>query len=134
MTATTTSSRPVVAAAAAWLGPHVVRTPVVRSPGIDRVAGVRVWLKAENLQHTGSYKFRGATRAVGRVAALAGERGVIAQSTGNHAVAVASAARPDLITRLIDLRSTGTHAVCDLWRAPDDPAVRSARRRGPYRR
>ncbi|MFI5485777.1 MULTISPECIES: threonine ammonia-lyase [Micromonospora] len=78
--------------AARRLSGQVVRTPVLRSPAIDRLAGVRVLIKAENLQHGGSYKMRGASLAVGRLAA-GGHRGVVAQSTGNHAVAVALAAR-----------------------------------------
>ncbi|MEU8422824.1 pyridoxal-phosphate dependent enzyme [Micromonospora sp. NPDC048835] len=78
--------------ASRWLAGRVVRTPVLRSPVIDDLAGARVLLKAENLQNGGSYKMRGALRAVGRLAA-AGHTGVIAQSTGNHAVAVALAAR-----------------------------------------
>ncbi|MET8119067.1 pyridoxal-phosphate dependent enzyme [Micromonospora sp. NPDC005291] len=78
--------------AARWLAGRVVRTPVLRSPVIDGLAGARVLFKAENLQNGGSYKMRGALRAVGRLA-VAGHTGVIAQSTGNHAVAVALAAR-----------------------------------------
>jgi threonine dehydratase len=81
-----------VAEAAAWLRDRVVCTPVVRSAALDHVAGTRVWLKAENLQTSGSYKFRGAMRAVGRIAQHGGHRGVIAQGTGNHALAVAVAA------------------------------------------
>ncbi|PSK65851.1 Phenylserine dehydratase [Micromonospora sp. MH33] len=78
--------------AARWLSGRVVRTPVLNCPAIDRLAGARILLKAENLQAGGSYKMRGATLAVGRLAA-AGHTGVVAQSTGNHAVAVALAAR-----------------------------------------
>ncbi|MDG4793190.1 pyridoxal-phosphate dependent enzyme [Micromonospora sp. WMMD1082] len=81
-----------VTAAARWLDGQVVRTPVLRSPAIDRLAGARVLLKAENLQAGGSYKMRGGLYAVSRLAA-AGHAGVVAQSTGNHAVAVALAAR-----------------------------------------
>ncbi|GIJ26962.1 serine/threonine dehydratase [Micromonospora qiuiae] len=79
-------------AAARWLDVRVLRTPLLCSPAIDRLAGARVLLKAENLQTGGSYKMRGGLYAVGRLAA-AGHRGVVAQSTGNHAVAVALAAR-----------------------------------------
>ncbi|MDO3701079.1 pyridoxal-phosphate dependent enzyme [Micromonospora sp. C28SCA-DRY-2] len=79
--------------AARRLSGQVVRTPVLRSPAIDRLAGVRVLIKAENLQHGGSYKMRGASLAVGRLAEAGGHGGVVAQSTGNHAVAVALAAR-----------------------------------------
>jgi threonine dehydratase len=71
---------------------RVLITPVVRSEDVDRSAGTRLWLKAENLQRGGSFKVRGALLAVGRLAA-AGSRGVLAQSTGNHAIAVALAAR-----------------------------------------
>ena len=81
-----------VVAAAGWLASRVVGTPVIRSAALDRIAGARLWLKAENLQHSGSYKFRGALRAVGRAAIEAHAAGVIAQSTGNHALAVAQAA------------------------------------------
>ncbi|WP_406075156.1 threonine/serine dehydratase [Micromonospora sp. NBC_01638] len=92
MSRTVGQVRADVEEAARWLSGRVVRTPVLRSSVIDGLAGARVLLKAENLQNGGSYKMRGALRAVGRLA-LAGHTGVIAQSTGNHAVAVALAAR-----------------------------------------
>lgn len=92
MTRTVGQVRADVEEASRWLAGRVVRTPVLRSPVIDERAGARVLLKAENLQNGGSYKMRGALRAVGRLA-VAGHTGVIAQSTGNHAVAVALAAR-----------------------------------------
>ncbi|WP_433267023.1 threonine ammonia-lyase [Micromonospora vinacea] len=92
MTRTVGQVRADVEEASRWLAGRVVRTPVLRSPVIDELAGARVLLKAENLQNGGSYKMRGALRAVGRLAA-AGHTGVVAQSTGNHAVAVALAAR-----------------------------------------
>ncbi|BCB74979.1 pyridoxal-phosphate dependent enzyme [Phytohabitans flavus] len=81
-----------VTAAAVWLRDRVVDTPLVRSATLDRIAGARLWLKAENLQIGGSYKFRGALRAVSQIAQRGEHRGVIAQSTGNHALAVAMAA------------------------------------------
>jgi threonine dehydratase len=71
---------------------RVVRTPVVRSEELDRAADARLWLKAENLQRGGSFKIRGALLALERLG-RAGSPGVIAQSTGNHAIAVALAAR-----------------------------------------
>jgi hypothetical protein len=85
-------SRDDVAAVAAWLADHVIRTPVVRSAELDAIAGSRIWLKAENLQTTGCYKIRGALRAVDRIAREGVARGIITQSTGNHAIAVAVAA------------------------------------------
>jgi len=70
---------------------RVWRTPVVRCEQLDALAGTRLWLKAENLQRGGSFKVRGALLAVEELAA-AGSLGVVAQSTGNHAIAVALAA------------------------------------------
>lgn len=74
------------------LAGRVARTPVVRSEELDRLAGARLWLKAENLQRGGSFKMRGALLAVERLVA-ADSPGVVAQSTGNHAIAVAVAAQ-----------------------------------------
>lgn len=74
------------------LSGSVLATPVMRSEDVDRITGTRLWLKAENLQRGGSFKVRGALLAVRRLA-TAGSRGVLAQSTGNHAIAVAVAAR-----------------------------------------
>ncbi|MGP3971957.1 threonine ammonia-lyase [Streptomyces sp. 6N223] len=71
---------------------RVLRTPVLRNEELDRLAGARLWLKAENLQRGGAFKMRGALLAVERLVA-AGSPGVVAQSTGNHAIAVALAAR-----------------------------------------
>ncbi len=69
-----------------------VRTPTLASPELSERLGSAVWLKAECLQSTGSFKFRG---ALSRVAALgqAAERGLVTASAGNHARAVAQAAR-----------------------------------------
>jgi threonine dehydratase len=69
------------------------RTPTVTSRSLDQAVGARVYLKAELLQRTGSFKFRG---AFSKIAALPSEkrrRGVVAFSSGNHAQAVALAAR-----------------------------------------
>jgi threonine dehydratase len=71
-------------------------TPLVPAPALGRRTGADVWLKLENLQRTGSFKFRG---AAARIAALALEaagqtkRRVIAASAGNHGLGVALAAR-----------------------------------------
>jgi len=82
-----------VAAAATRIQGCVVRTPVVRSEEIDQRAGAQLFLKAENLQLGGSYKARGAMHAVGRLTDDQRARGVVAQSTGNHAIAIAIAAQ-----------------------------------------
>jgi threonine dehydratase len=84
--------RSAVEAAAAVIRGKVVSTPVVRSAALDRIAGAELWLKAEGLQKTGSYKARGAMHALARLSHEQRASGVIAQSTGNHASAIALAA------------------------------------------
>jgi threonine dehydratase len=80
-----------VSAAAARLAGHAVRTPLLESDLLNEQAGRRVLVKAECLQRTGSFKFRGAWS---RLSALEpGARGVLAYSSGNHAQGVALAAR-----------------------------------------
>lgn len=83
---------PDVHAAGRWLTGQVVRTPVVRATTLEAAAGVELWLKAENLQRSGSFKVRGAMLAIGRLIEAGGCAGVIAQSTGNHGLAVATVA------------------------------------------
>jgi threonine dehydratase len=68
-------------------------TPVYGSETLSRATGVRVWLKAENLQRTGSFKIRGAVNKLARLGDAEREAGVIAASAGNHGQAVAWAAR-----------------------------------------
>ncbi len=81
----------MIAAASLRLQGHARRTPLLSSPFLDRIAGRKVLVKAECLQHTGSFKFRGAWSAV---TALPDDvRGVIAFSSGNHAQGVAYAAQ-----------------------------------------
>src|SRR5690349_21573739 len=79
-----------VRAAAERLSGVAHRTPVLTSRTLDERCGGRVFLKAENLQRIGAFKFRGAYNAV---SALAPERGVATASSGNHAQAVALSAR-----------------------------------------
>src|ERR1700750_1597185 len=78
-----------VHAAAARLDGVAHRTPVLASRTLDERCGGSVFLKAENLQRVGAFKFRGAYNAV---TALAPERGVATSSSGNHAQAVALSA------------------------------------------
>lgn len=68
-------------------------TPLLSSPFLDEIAGRRVLVKAECLQHTGSFKFRGAWSALSAMDPDVRSRGVIAFSSGNHAQGVALAAR-----------------------------------------
>ena len=69
------------------------RTPVARSRTLDARVGAAVFLKCENLQRVGAFKFRGAYNAVSRLTAEQLARGIAAYSSGNHAQAVALAAR-----------------------------------------
>jgi threonine dehydratase len=84
-----------VAAAAERIASRVIRTPVLRVPRLDALASVPVelWLKAENMQRIGAFKARGAMHAVGRLDPVLRERGIITFSSGNHAQAVALAAK-----------------------------------------
>jgi len=81
-----------IAAAARRLEGHARRTPLLSSPFLDKIAGRRVLVKAECLQHTGSFKYRGGRAAVSALDAQTRARGVIAFSSGNHAQGVARAA------------------------------------------
>lgn len=79
--------------AAALLEGVTTRTPVEESASLSDVAGVRVVLKCENLQRTGSFKLRGASVRIAQLTAAEKARGVVAASAGNHAQGVALAAR-----------------------------------------
>lgn len=102
-----------VTAAATRLHGHAVRTPLLRSDALDARTGGRIWLKAECLQRTGSFKFRG---AYNRLSQLAPGTAVVAFSSGNHAQGVALAAR------LLGLPAT-------IVMPTDAPAVKVARTR-----
>src|SRR5437868_12153882 len=83
----------VVEAAARRLAGVALRTPLISSPVLDAVTGARVFLKAETLQRTGSFKFRGAFNKLSSIPAERRAGGVVAFSSGNHAQGVAHAAR-----------------------------------------
>jgi threonine dehydratase len=83
----------MIRAAAQRLKGHARRTPLLNSPFLDDIAGRRVWIKPECLQHTGSFKFRGGWAAISALDAEVRAKGVIAFSSGNHAQGVALAAR-----------------------------------------
>ena len=82
-----------VAAAARRLEGHAHRTPVLRSRTVDEALGASVFFKCENFQRMGAFKFRGAFNALSRFDARQRQAGVVAFSSGNHAQAVALAAR-----------------------------------------
>jgi threonine dehydratase len=79
-------------AAAARLAGVAVRTPLINAPVLDARLGARVFLKAETLQRTGSFKFRGAYNKVSSIPQDRRGAGVVAYSSGNHAQGVAAAA------------------------------------------
>ncbi|MDD9922595.1 MAG: threonine/serine dehydratase [Boseongicola sp.] len=81
-----------IKAAAQRLQGHAVRTPLLNSALLDDEAGRRIFVKAECLQKTGSFKYRGARNAVSTLSEDARVQGVIAFSSGNHAQGVALAA------------------------------------------
>jgi threonine dehydratase len=73
------------------LAQQAVDTPLLRSPKLDQKTGATVFIKPENLQRTGSFKFRGAYNAMVQIADADKTKGVVAVSSGNHAQAVAEA-------------------------------------------
>ncbi|MFC8143433.1 pyridoxal-phosphate dependent enzyme [Streptomyces paradoxus] len=93
----TTTTPPVtlddVRDAAARLKGVVHRTPVLRSRTLDALTGAEIFLKCENFQRVGAFKFRGAYNAASRLTPEQLSRGIAAYSSGNHAQAVALAAR-----------------------------------------
>src|SRR5438876_312791 len=82
-----------VAAAARRLAGVALRTPLLTSPLLDQLTGARVFLKAESLQRTGSFKFRGAYNKLSSLPIADRAGGVVAFSSGNHAQGVAAAAK-----------------------------------------
>ncbi|PZP66636.1 MAG: pyridoxal-5'-phosphate-dependent protein [Delftia acidovorans] len=70
-----------------------VRTPLLRSEKLDKVTGARIFIKCENLQRTGAFKFRGAYNCLSRLDRTAHPGGVVAYSTGNHGQAIATVGR-----------------------------------------
>ena len=82
-----------VRAAAARIAGHARRTPLLFGTPLDAITGGRILLKLETLQHTGSFKFRGAYNRLAQLDAAQRAAGVVAFSSGNHAQGVAAAAR-----------------------------------------
>ena len=82
-----------VRAAAKRIEGIAVRTPLLRNDALDDAVGARVFVKAECLQRGGAFKMRGAANALAALAPEVRARGVLAFSSGNHAIAVATAAR-----------------------------------------
>jgi threonine dehydratase/serine racemase len=92
-----TFSHPVtiddIRAAARRISSHAHRTPLLTCSTLDRLAGRRLYFKCENFQKVGAFKFRGACNAVMKLPHDVAARGVVTHSSGNHAQALALAAR-----------------------------------------
>lgn len=82
-----------IATAADVIAGHALRTPVMTSRQADQIAGAQLFFKCENFQRIGAFKFRGAYNAIAQLSAEQRRAGVIAFSSGNHAQAMALAAR-----------------------------------------
>lgn len=107
----------MIHAAAARLRGHARLTPLLGSPLLDRIAGRRVLVKAECLQHTGSFKYRGGWAAVSALPPEVRARGVIAFSSGNHAQGVALAASQHGVPAVIVMPADAPRLKIDNTRA-----------------
>ena len=96
---------------------HKLVTPLLSSPFLDEIAGKRVFVKPECLQHTGSFKYRGAFSAVSALPEETRANGVIAFSSGNHAQGVALAARQHGISSVIIMPADAPKTKIDNTRA-----------------
>ena len=106
-----------IEAAAERLRGHARVTPLLSSPFLDEIAGRRVLVKPECLQHTGSFKYRGARSAVSALTDAQRSQGVIAYSSGNHAQGVALAAQQFGISAVIVMPSDAPKMKIDNTRA-----------------
>src|SRR6266478_3419007 len=82
-----------VKAAAGRINGLAHRTPVITCATLDRLAGRTLFFKCENFQKVGAFKFRGACNAVFKLSDEVAARGVVTHSSGNHAQALALAAK-----------------------------------------
>jgi len=96
---------------------HAVRTPLIESLALNEKLGARLFIKCEMLQHTGSFKFRGAYNALANLTSEQRANGVFAYSSGNHAQGIALAAK-----------LLGTHAT--ILMPEDTPAIKVSNTKG----
>lgn len=106
-----------VEAAARRLAGHIVHTPVLRVPELDARAEAEVYVKCENLQRGGAFKFRGAMNRLLQLTPEQRRRGVVAYSSGNHGLAVALAARELGVSAALVMPADAPHAKLDAVRA-----------------
>ncbi len=82
-----------IVSAAQTIKGEAVRTRLMRSEALDKATGCKVFIKPENLQRTGSFKFRGAYNAISKLSNEERAKGVLASSSGNHAQGVGAASQ-----------------------------------------
>ncbi len=75
------------------INPFIHQTPILTSESIDKIAGIQLFFKCENLQKIGAFKFRGAVNAVEQLSPQQAQYGICTHSSGNHAQAVAKIAQ-----------------------------------------
>jgi len=107
----------MIRAAAKRLDGHARRTPLLSSPFLDEIAGRKIFIKPECLQHTGSFKFRGGWSALSAMDPDQRANGVIAYSSGNHAQGVALAAARHGTTSVIVMPSDAPQLKIDNTKA-----------------
>lgn len=107
----------MIRAAKGRLKGHARVTPLLSSPFLDEIAGRRLFVKPECLQHTGSFKYRGARNAIAAQDDATRARGVIAFSSGNHAQGVALAAAEHGVAAVIVMPSDAPKLKIDNTRA-----------------
>lgn len=106
-----------VRAAATRIEGIAVKTPLIRNDALDAATSARVFIKAENLQRGGAFKMRGAANAIAALAPDVRVRGVIAFSSGNHAIAVSTAAKVFGVSATIVMPADAPHIKLDMTRA-----------------
>ncbi len=106
-----------IAAAEATIRPAIVRTPTVRSVALSERLGIDLFLKLELQQHTGSFKARGAFNRIAQLSDADRAAGVITVSAGNHAQAVAWAARGAGVTATVVMPDGAVQMKVDATRA-----------------
>ncbi|MDB4879646.1 MAG: Pyridoxal-5-phosphate-dependent protein beta subunit [Gemmatimonadetes bacterium] len=99
-----------IRSAAAYLAGRIHRTPMLSAAGLGKRAGVRLWLKAESFQRTGSFKVRGALNCIRQLDGTQKARGLVTVSSGNHAQAVAWAAASEGVAATVVMPESASRA------------------------
>lgn len=108
---------PLITEAHMAIRPQVRTTPLDYSPLLSLISGCQIYLKCEHLQHTGSFKFRGAVNKIRLLNETSRQSGVITASTGNHGQALALAAREAGVAVTVYAPATAAQVKLDAIRA-----------------